>query len=232
MDGVELDIDILIQNNEIKFITVSDNFPPLEPSFHELGCMSPSVKLCPNEIKLVKSIITNWLTKMNFQNALLHFEAKFNAELLYDLKDNSLDSCLMPIEINSRLGGCETWSNVKASCGVDLIREYLNICLGYRLDIVTKDKPDFRCISRNFLAKSTSLESLSVNLEKLKASHCVEVCIFKQVGEKLKKNENVGWITVKSDCESTESQLIAKLEKTLKNIKIDFGENFILRVEE
>jgi len=35
--GHEMDIEVLIQNNEPKLILISDNFPPLEPSFYEQG---------------------------------------------------------------------------------------------------------------------------------------------------------------------------------------------------
>lgn len=35
--GIEIDIEILIQNNQVKFAAVSDNFPAQEPSFIERG---------------------------------------------------------------------------------------------------------------------------------------------------------------------------------------------------
>jgi hypothetical protein len=36
-EGCDIDIDILIQNNEIRFMSISDNFPPIEPWFFEQG---------------------------------------------------------------------------------------------------------------------------------------------------------------------------------------------------
>ena len=36
-EGHELDIEILIQKNQVKFIAISDNFPALAPYFFELG---------------------------------------------------------------------------------------------------------------------------------------------------------------------------------------------------
>ena len=219
----------MIQKNQVKFISISDNFPPLEPSFHEQGGVCPSIKLNSTEIKLVENLITKWLSKMDFQDCVLHFEAKFNPNLLYSQNN---DSFLMPIEINSRLGGCETWSNVKASFGVDLIREHVNLCLGFTLNLDDKKTANYRCISSNFLSKNVCFESLRINLDKLKETKCVELCIFKPIGEKVKLNENIGWICVRSDFDRSETQLISKLDKVLKNIKIEFGENFLNEIEQ
>ena len=36
-DGHEIDMDILIQNEKVKFFGVSDNFPAPEPTFYEQG---------------------------------------------------------------------------------------------------------------------------------------------------------------------------------------------------
>jgi hypothetical protein len=53
---------------------------------------------------------------MNFQNAVLHFEARCRSEKLYnksnfDSNNNLIDenNFFMPIEINLRLGGSEAW---------------------------------------------------------------------------------------------------------------------------
>ena len=36
-EGHEIDMDILIQDNVMKFMAISDNLPPLEPWFYEQG---------------------------------------------------------------------------------------------------------------------------------------------------------------------------------------------------
>ena len=41
LKGNEIDIDILIQDNEVKFMSISDNFPPKEPFFFEQGKKQP-----------------------------------------------------------------------------------------------------------------------------------------------------------------------------------------------
>jgi hypothetical protein len=37
ISGHEIDIDIILQNNKVKFISISDNTPPIEPYFFEKG---------------------------------------------------------------------------------------------------------------------------------------------------------------------------------------------------
>ena len=36
-EGLEIDMDILIQNDKVKFFGISDNFPAPEPAFYEQG---------------------------------------------------------------------------------------------------------------------------------------------------------------------------------------------------
>ena len=37
IEGFEVDVDILIQKNKVKFINITDNLPPKEPYFNETG---------------------------------------------------------------------------------------------------------------------------------------------------------------------------------------------------
>jgi hypothetical protein len=46
--GHEMDIEVLIQNNEPKLILISDNFPPLEPSFYEQGMLVIRIMYYPH----------------------------------------------------------------------------------------------------------------------------------------------------------------------------------------
>jgi len=212
-EGFELDIDVLIQNNEIKFLTISDNFPPTPPNFKENGGISPSIKLSPNHLKIVEKLTTEWLSLMNFQNSILHFEALFNPNM-------DENTCLMPIEINPRIGGCETWSLIKASKNIDLLLEFINICLGIETNITNKNYlNEFRCISKNFLASNKSLENMKINHKYLaEDKDVIELVIFKQVDEIIELNENFGWISIRNANGLSEAQLIKKLDKITSNL--------------
>ena len=194
----------------IKFLCISDNFDPKPPNFYELGGITPSIKLNRNQLEIVEKLITKWLSMMNFQNSILHFEARFNPKLEENFS-------LMPIEINPRLGGCETWSNLKASSNIDFIREHLNICLGIEVNL-NKDVCKFRSISKNFLVTNYSLEDVRLNIEKLANDDVIEFVIFKPINKIFKSNENIGWISIRNKNDLNEEQLIAKLDENLKNL--------------
>ena len=179
--------------------------------------MTPSIKLNSAETKTIQNLVSKWLSKMNFGNGALHFEAKYDP----------LKRQLMPIEINPRLGGSETWSNIKACCGVDLIRAHLNVCLDFELS--QYNDPTCRCISRNFLAKNTVLEAIKVNFERVKQERdLIEFIIFKTIGTLCTIDENIGWINVKSEIETSETHLISKLNDIVDNFRFEFNKSLIL----
>lgn len=125
------------------------------------GGISPSLQLSSEEIAATEKLFEEWVSVMNFQNAILHFEARCRPQSIYKKRtvDENLniidkDYFIMPIEINLRIGGDEIWSYVKATTGVDLIQEYLKICLGFELDEIElrkkKMNPMGQCLSYHF----------------------------------------------------------------------------------
>ena len=70
------------------------------------GEITPSARLSSDEMKVIEQLLKHWMSKLNFQNACLHFEAKcrpesiYNETVLFDedfnlIKENNF---LMPIE--------------------------------------------------------------------------------------------------------------------------------------
>ena len=228
----------MIQNNQANFVAISDNFPPLEPYFFEQGGVTPSLKLSNREQKAIGNLIEKWISKMNFQNAILHFEARCRPESIYgnekffDNNDILINEklFLMPIEINLRLAGAETWSMIKASCDVDLVREYTNIMLGIKLDEVSlKNKwrfPRYRCISRDFHpAKNVTIKAIGIKKDKVMQDDVVEISVFRSVEDKLCIKDYIGWISVKSDFgDTSEEKLSLKLESALECLIFEFIE--------
>ncbi len=82
----------------------------------------------------------------------------------------------MPIDINLRLGGAETWSMAKAVFDVDLFsqvlfRSSLDLSLGFELDKLElnfkNENTRYRCISNDAHSASREhLKSVRVNLKK------------------------------------------------------------------
>jgi len=243
LKGNEIDIDILIQDNEVKFMSISDNFPPKEPFFFEQGkkqphqvqtknrkisnltidfkgCITPSVKLSSAEKSLIRKLIKKWTQLLQFQNGCLHFEAlcvkKPNEEA-------DEDSFLMPVEINARIAAAETWSMVKAAYGVDLFHEHINISLGIRLQLdESSGQAKNRCITWDFREEFDSfIESIRINLADISRNEdAIEVAITRSPGDKLYK-DFYGWLTVKTSLQSSELEVKASLEKLLSSIEFN-----------
>ena len=118
----------------------------------------------------------------------------------------------MPIEINLSLAGAETWSMIKASYDVDLIREYCKVMLGLKVNEAflkfNRNSPRYRCISKDFHpAKNVFINSVG-----------------RSVGDKLNIKDYLGWVVVKSDFKTSQQALQLKLEEVLGYINIELIE--------
>lgn len=222
IQGHEIDIDMLIKNNKVVFMAISDNFPPMKPYFFEQGCVAPSLRLSMNEQQHIKNLIQDWVRKLNFGNACLHFEA-----ICKNGSDLSQNDYLMPIEINARLAGSEAWSMIKTGFNVDLLREHVNISLGYDVDEAQLEfkatNPRYQCISLDFRQiENVYFKSLRIKLSELKRNpDAVEIQIIRSPNEQIIK-EIIGWITVKSEPNCSLSHLQTKLGNIIKNLEFQF----------
>jgi hypothetical protein len=174
--------------------------------------------------------------QLNFINFFAFF-FRCRPESIYkranlDENSNLIDEkyFMMPIEINTRMGGSETWSMIKSSHKVDLLREYVNISLGLNLNeesLICKEKnPCYYCISKDFHpAKRVFIESIKVNVKKLKIlEDIVQVVIFRSPHDYLDHLDAIGWITVKHDLSPFDMNFRSKIDEALECIKFDFSE--------
>jgi hypothetical protein len=135
---------------------------------------------------------------------------------------------LMPIEINLRLGGAETWSMIKSAYNVDLIQEYLNICLGsdLYLDSLNKKalKPLNYCISKDFHpAKRALIKAIKLNIDRLETlEDVIELVIFRPPNDRLTHSDYMGWISVKNEYTHSYEKLQAMLNEVLACVKFEF----------
>jgi hypothetical protein len=200
------------------------------------GGSCPSRQLSELENRAVRKIITKWVGKMSFQNACLHFEARCRPQSLYkdtpifDENQNVIEESyfLMPIEINLRLGGAETWSMIRSVYDINLLEEHLKICLGIRLndrELNFKfENPRFRCISNDIHpARNVILKSIKINTQKLRAdSRAIELSIFRSPGDILTIKDYVGWITVKNRVDSSDEELAVSLNQIMSYIQFEY----------
>jgi hypothetical protein len=151
---------------------------------------------------------------------------------VFDENCNIIDEnwFLMPIEINLRLAGAETWSMIKAVYDVDLLREHLNISLGFTLVKEQFDhkleNPRFKCISKDIHpARECLLSSILIDLGRLHAEEKLcELSIFRSPGDNLSREDYVGWFTVKADLSESNDALVNSINKIFSIFKIEFSD--------
>ncbi len=192
IDGDEVDIDMLLQNGKIKYFAIVDNYRTEEPFFIETQQAIPSELPQKDQDALVEMAETV-LEKLGIQNGCIHFEAKATRR------------GPVPIEINLRMGGDETYAFSKEAWGVDLIEGAVKIALGIYLPKVRKpDTPRKYLMSNTFTPKQSGLlVKLDVSEQIKKVPGVEELCLFRQAGDAVlvppEGYEYLGWIVVSGE---------------------------------
>ncbi len=209
IDGQEVDIDILVQNGEVKYISIIDNKETNEPFFVETGWSSPS-RLGAKEQKELEAMAVFTLKALKVENGCVHFEAKYGSK------------GAVPIEINLRMGGGEVYLYSKLVWGVDLVENALKIALGLPVVIDKPDKPICHLLSYRFLPEKTcKLTKLRVDEAVYGQSSVVSLYFEKQVGDIFLAppegyDRCIGVITVKGESHVAAEENLAKALKYIK----------------
>ncbi len=134
LDGVEFDIDLVLEGGECVFSSVSQNWPTAEPSFQETGLHCPPDYGSKPVGQLVELAVKT-VQAFGFSRGVLHVEGKCttNGPRL--------------VEINPRLGGGRIHQIVEAVWEVDLIEAELRSALGLPHQLKPSRKP--RCTMVN-----------------------------------------------------------------------------------
>ncbi len=192
IDGDEVDIDILLQNGKIKFYSIVDNYKTAEPFFIETQEAIPSNLPDKDQEDLIE-MAEKVLEKLGIENGCVHFEAK------------ATKNGPVPIEINLRMGGDETYSFTKEAWRVDLIEEAVKIAFGIYIEKIKRpETPRKYLISNTFTPENSGL-LVKLNIkEEVKTMRGVEeLCLFKKVGDPVlvppEGYEYLGWIVVSGD---------------------------------
>ncbi len=192
IEGDEVDVEILLQDSEIKFISISDNFPTREPFFIEVGESIPS-RLPPEKQKELVEIATTILKKTGIRHGCFHFEAK------------STKTEPVPIEINLRMGGCDVYLYMKKVWGVDLIEYGLKIAFGIPFETIEKpSKPLSYIVTETFLIDDPGiLTQLSYDPELERKEYFERFFFLKKIGDQVRvppeSYDFLGWIVVSGD---------------------------------
>ena len=153
--GAEVDIDLLLQDGQLRYAAVTDNFPPIEPYFMELGGQLPSSLPAPAQRQLIE-LAQQVLAALGVREGCVHFEARWTPQ------------GPMPIEANLRLGGAEVFEFNRLACGVNLVEQAVRVALGLPVQQFGVN-PVERCVkSLNFIPPlSGQLGPIRVTVQKM-----------------------------------------------------------------
>lgn len=139
LDGVEFDVDLLMQDGECLFSSVSQNWPTAEPSFQETGLHCPPDHDRRSVRRLV-DLCVRTVQAFGLSEGVLHVEGKCTAH------------GPRVIEVNARLGGGRIWDIVRSVWGVDLVEAHVRSSLGLPASITPSRRP--RCAVINIIVNA------------------------------------------------------------------------------
>jgi carnosine synthase len=130
LDGVEFDVDLILESGECVFSSVSQQSPTPEPSFQETGLHCPPDHGARPVRRLVELSVQT-VQAFGFLHGVLHVEGKCTT------KGPRI------VEVNARMGGGRIHQMVEAVWGVDLIEAHVRAALGLPQQLAPSRKP--RC---------------------------------------------------------------------------------------
>jgi biotin carboxylase len=173
LDGVEFDVDLVMENGECVFSSVSQNWPTAEPSFQETGLHIPPT----HDKKAVGGLVdlaVRTAQAFDLRLGVLHIEGKCTSR------------GPRIVEVNARMGGTRIHEMVEAVWGVDLIEAQLRSSLGLPQQLSPSQKP--RCAVINALVHAPAsgrLSALRYATVPPEGGMAVELDLFAQVGDQV-----------------------------------------------
>jgi len=171
LDGVEFDVDLVLQDGECVFSSVSQNWPTAEPSFQETGLHLPP----DHNKKAVRGLVdlsVRTVQAFGFRRGVLHVEGKCTGH------------GPRVIEVNARMGGARIHQMVEAVWGVDLIEAQLRSCLDLPQTLEPSRKPQCAVVNSIVHASATGrLADLPFAQVVPEGGMGVELDIFGQIGQ-------------------------------------------------
>lgn len=191
IDGAEVDVDILLQDGELRFHAFTDNFPTKEPFFIETGDAMPS-RHEDADLAAVLAMARETIGALGLRNGALHLEAKLCA-----------DGPKL-IEVNARMGGDYLSDWIKTVWGVDMVEEAARIAAGLDCRPRRFAEPKTHLVGRYLIPPySGVITGLSVPAEKPDAQKVHDVTLQKEPGDAVlvppEGFETIGWVVGKGD---------------------------------
>ncbi len=173
IEGPEFSVEIIVWNNEVNVLTVTDKKTTGAPYFVELGHNQPSV--FPQDIvEKVKAAAVAGVEALELTNCACHAEIKVENGKAYIM------------EIGARLGGDFISTELThLSTGVDMVAAAVNVALGVAPDLEPKEDKQGACI-RYFCPKPGQLIGIK-GIECLEDEHVYMSEIYCKVGDEIRE---------------------------------------------
>ena len=169
IEGPEFSIEIIVWNDKVNVLTVTDKKTTDAPHFVELGHNQPSC-FSDADVETLKAAAIAGVRALGVNNCACHAEAKLMNGKAY----------LM--EVGARLGGDFISTELThLSTGIDMVAAAIDVALGVEPDLSAKEEPKGVCI-RYFCPKPGKLVSIS-NTEVLNNPHVYLLEIYPKEGD-------------------------------------------------
>ena len=171
LPGAEIDLELLVQDGQIRFHTFTDNFPTAAPFFVETGDAMPSRHEAA-DLAQVLEMARRVVPALGLTHGALHLEAKIGA-----------DGPRL-IEVNARMGGDYLQDWVKEVWGTDLIEDAVRIALGIPIETRTPGEPKTHLVGRYLIPTNSGvITGLVAPAEKPDPSKVHDITFLKEPGD-------------------------------------------------
>ncbi len=172
LDGVEFDVDLVLDDSECVFSSVSQNWPTAEPSFQETGLHCPPDHGAKPVRRLVQLCVET-VQAFGFRRGVLHVEGKCTSR------------GPRIVEVNARMGGGRIHEIVEAVWGVDLIEAHVRGALGLPQQLAPSRKPRCAVVNALLYAPATGRLAALDFTESTKADLGPHVDVAADVGQEV-----------------------------------------------
>ncbi len=206
IDGPEFSVEIIVWNDEVYVLQVTDKKTTEAPHMVELGHNQPSI-FPTYVVESIKNAAISGVKALEVRNCACHAELKFCNDKAYI------------IEIGARLGGDFIATELTPlSTGIDMVAAAINCALGIEPDLKSKGTKQGVCI-RYFCPKPGKLVSIE-NTEILKDKRVFYSEIYHKEGDEIPEIrsslDRSGHVIV---TEETAEKAIKLADCIIKNVK-------------
>ncbi|MBI5630490.1 MAG: ATP-grasp domain-containing protein [Elusimicrobia bacterium] len=211
LDGAEIDVDLLVQDGEIRFHAFTDNFPTKEPFFVETGDAMPS-RHESSDLAKVLSMAREILPALGLKNGALHLEAKMDA------------AGPRLIEVNARMGGDYLYDWIKTVWEVDLIEEATRIAAGLPCAPRTPPEAKAHLVGKYLIPAHSGVICGLARPDNFDPQKIRDLTLLKELGDAVlvppEGFETVGWIVGRGN---TYAEAEENLDEALRTISVNIA---------